>query len=158
MSDLTHADASGHAQMVDVSHKPDTFRRAEAHACIRMRPETVDLIRSNALKKGDVLGVARIAGILAAKRTGELIPLCHPIPLTDVSVELTVGADRVEIRATVATVGKTGVEMEALTAASVAALTIYDMAKGVDREMEIGEIYLVSKVGGQTGEWSKSAS
>ncbi|MBI3944713.1 MAG: cyclic pyranopterin monophosphate synthase MoaC [Armatimonadetes bacterium] len=158
MSNLTHTDAAGRARMVDVSEKPDTRREAEAHACVRVRPETAALIRANALKKGDVLGTARIAGILAAKRTAELIPLCHPIPLTDVDVELEVRDDRVEIRATAATVGKTGVEMEALTAASVAALTVYDMAKAVDREMEIGEIHLVRKVGGRSGKWSKLAS
>ncbi len=155
MSDLTHTDATGKARMVDVSAKPDTVRVAEAHGYVRMLPETAELIRNNALQKGDVFAAARIAGIMAAKRTSELIPLCHPIPLTDVAVEFTLQADGVEIRTSASTVGKTGVEMEALTAAAAAALTLYDMAKAVDRGMEIGEIYLVRKAGGRRGEYHR---
>lgn len=155
MSELTHTDAEGRARMVDVSAKPETRRVAAAHGCVRMRPETARQIRANALKKGDVLAAARIAGVMAAKRTGEWIPLCHPVALTDVDVELQVQEDRVEIRTRAACIGRTGVEMEALTAAAAAALTIYDMAKAVDREMEIGEIYLVSKTGGRSGAYRR---
>ena len=139
--------------MVDVGGKAVTVRVATARGAIRMREETLAAIRANQLKKGDVLGVARVAGILAAKRTAELIPLCHPIPLTDVQVELTPDDDLPGIRAeaTVGATWKTGVEMEALTAVSVSLLTIYDMAKAIDRQMELGDISLVRKSGGKLG-------
>jgi len=152
---LSHLDADGAAHMVDVGAKPDTERVAVAAGEVAMRPETLRLIRDGMLKKGDVLAVARIAGIMAAKRTSELIPLCHPIPLTQVEVELTLDDDAsaIRIRATARTVGKTGVEMEALTAVSIAALTIYDMAKAVDREMHIQNIRLLEKRGGKSGEF-----
>ena len=150
---LTHVGPSGEAHMVDVGGKAVTVRVATARGAIRMREETLAAIRANQLKKGDVLGVARVAGILAAKRTAELIPLCHPVPLTDVQVELTPDADLPGIRAeaTVGATWKTGVEMEALTAVSVSLLTIYDMAKAIDRQMELGDISLVRKSGGKLG-------
>ena len=141
--------------MVDVGTKPDSERLAIARGSVTMQPETLALIRDGAMKKGDVLTIARIAGIMAAKRTSELIPLCHPIPLTKISVdiELDESANQVKIEATARTIGKTGVEMEALTAVSVAALTIYDMAKAVDRGMQIGSISLVEKRGGVHGDY-----
>lgn len=154
MGELTHLDAEGHARMVDVSHKAPTVREAIAAGEIRMQSETLALIQSGSIPKGDVLAVARIAGIMAAKRTPELIPLCHPLNLTSVQVELTPDAERsaVLIQARVRCSGVTGVEMEALTAVSVAALTIYDMCKAVDRGMRIGEIRLQRKRGGKSGE------
>lgn len=150
---LTHVDESGKARMVDVGGKPDTERVAVARGFVQMRRETLELIRSNGFEKGDVLGVARIAGIMAAKNTSQLIPLCHPIPLTHVAVEFEPDDNRgvVDIAATAKTTAKTGVEMEALTAASVAALTIYDMCKSVDRGMRIG-VRLASKSGGMSGD------
>ncbi len=151
--DFTHFDASGQAAMVDVGAKPVTERSATARARVAMLPATAALIRSGGAKKGDVLGVARIAGIMAAKRTSELIPLCHPLPITAVALELTVGEAAVEIAATVRTTGQTGVEMEALTAASVAALTVYDMCKSVDRGMRIEALRLTHKAGGKSGEF-----
>ncbi len=152
---LTHLDESGKARMVDVGHKADTERIAVAAGEVTMQPNTLRLIRDGAIKKGDVLTIARIAGIMAAKRTSELIPLCHPLPLTHLDVDLTLdeAATRIVIRATARTVGKTGVEMEALTAVSAAALTIYDMAKAVDRAMRIGNIHLVEKHGGKSGDY-----
>lgn len=152
---LTHLDEQGKARMVDVGAKPDSERIAVAAGRVTMQPETLRLIRDGALKKGDVLTVARIAGIMAAKRTSELIPLCHPIALTHLDVQLTLNESEsaVEITATARTIGKTGVEMEALTAVSVAALTIYDMAKAIDRAMIIGEIRLLEKHGGQHGDY-----
>jgi cyclic pyranopterin monophosphate synthase len=153
--EFTHFDAGGNAAMVDVGAKPVTERTATARARVTMLPETAALIRSGGAKKGDVLGVARIAGIMAAKRTAELIPLCHPLPITAVAVELTIAADAVEIAATVRTTGQTGVEMEALTAASVAALTVYDMCKSVDRGMHIEALRVVHKAGGKSGEFSQ---
>lgn len=156
MSDhLTHLDESGSARMVDVGHKPDTERVAVAGGEVIMQPATLRLIREGAIKKGDVLTVARIAGIMAGKRTSELIPLCHPIALTHLDVALSVDetANRVVIQATARTVGKTGVEMEALTAVSAAALTIYDMAKAVDRGMRIENIRLLEKHGGKSGDY-----
>jgi cyclic pyranopterin monophosphate synthase len=156
---LTHLDESGAARMVDVGDKPDSERVAVAAGEVTMRAETLRLIRDGAMKKGDVLTIARIAGIMAAKRTSELIPLCHPIPLTkiDVAMELDSGSEttspRVVIRATARTIGKTGVEMEALTAVSVAALTIYDMAKAVDRGMRVQNIRLLEKRGGVHGDY-----
>ncbi|MFS8640273.1 MAG: cyclic pyranopterin monophosphate synthase MoaC [Symbiobacteriaceae bacterium] len=139
--------------MVDVGAKPETERVAVARAEVRMRPETLALIQSGGVPKGDVLGVARVAGIMAAKRTGELIPLCHPLPITQASVDFAFDEkeSRVLIESRVSTVGRTGVEMEALTACAVAALTIYDMAKAVDKEMVIGAIRLVKKTGGKSG-------
>jgi cyclic pyranopterin monophosphate synthase len=152
---LTHFDAAGNARMVDVSAKPVTERTATARARVVLQPGTLALIRAGTAKKGDVLGVARIAGILAAKRTAELIPLCHPLPITEVTIafhsERTVPA--VEIEATVRTTGQTGVEMEALTAVSVAALTVYDMCKSADRGMRIEAIRLTYKAGGKSGEF-----
>jgi cyclic pyranopterin phosphate synthase len=153
MSDFTHFDARGQAAMVDVGEKPVTERTATARARLTMLPATAALIRSGGAKKGDVLGVARIAGIMAAKRTSELIPLCHPLPISAMSLELTVGDAAVEIEATVRTTGQTGVEMEALTAASVAALTVYDMCKSVDRGMRIEAVRLTHKAGGKSGEF-----
>ena len=153
MSKLTHFDESGSAHMVDVGAKDVTERRAVARASIGMAPETLALIQEGQAKKGDVLGVARLAGIMAAKRTSDLIPLCHPLPLTSVSVELTCDAanSKVDIEADCRVTGRTGVEMEALTAASVAALTVYDMCKAVDRGMTIHEVRLVHKSGGKSG-------
>jgi cyclic pyranopterin phosphate synthase len=153
--ELTHFDPRGNAAMVDVSAKPVTVRTATARGRVAMRPETVALIRSGSAKKGDVLGVARLAGIMAAKRTAELIPLCHPLPISAVSLELTAeeAAAAVEIEATVRTDGRTGVEMEALTAVSVAALTVYDMCKSVDRAMRIEAVRLTHKAGGKSGEF-----
>jgi cyclic pyranopterin monophosphate synthase len=153
MSGFTHFDAAGNAAMVDVSAKPVTDRTATARARVTMQPQTAAMIRAGSAKKGDVLGVARIAGIMAAKRTAELIPLCHPLPISAVTLELEAGSDAVEIAATVRTTGQTGVEMEALTAASVAALTVYDMCKSVDRGMRIEALRLVHKAGGKSGEF-----
>jgi cyclic pyranopterin phosphate synthase len=151
---LSHLDEKGRARMVDVGHKPDTERTAIATGEVVMRPETLALIRSGALKKGDVLAVAQVAGVMAAKRTAELIPLCHPLPLTQVLVdfELDDALPGVRITATTRTVAKTGVEMEALTAVSVAALTIYDMAKAAEKTMRIQNIRLLEKHGGQSGD------
>jgi cyclic pyranopterin phosphate synthase len=154
---LTHVNPeTGAAQMVDVSSKADTRREAFARARVRMKPETLTLIRENALKKGDALAVARIAGILAAKRTDELIPLCHTLPLSSVQIDFTLDQAHsfIEIIATAATVAQTGVEMEALTAATVAALTIYDMAKSSDRAMSIDEVRLLRKTGGKSGDYA----
>ena len=158
MSELTHFDAAGNAAMVDVSDKPETDRTATARARVRMRPETLRMIVGGEAKKGDVLGVARLAGIMGAKRTADLIPLCHPLPVSSVKLDLAPGAagDAVEIEATVRTTGRTGVEMEALTAASVAALTVYDMCKAVDRGMRIEDLRVVHKAGGKSGEFSQA--
>ena len=150
---FTHFDASGNATMVDVSAKPATDRTATARVRVLMQPATLAMIREGSAKKGDVLGTARIAGIMAAKRTSELIPLCHPLPINAVTLELIAEGDAVEIAATVRTRGQTGVEMEALTAASVAALTVYDMCKSVDRGMRIDALRLVHKAGGKSGEF-----
>lgn len=152
---LTHLDEQGTARMVDVGAKPESERLAVAQGAVYMQPETLRLIREGALKKGDVLMVARLAGVMAAKKTSDLIPLCHPIPLTHIDVDLTLDEDAnaVRISATARTVGKTGVEMEALTAVSVAALTVYDMAKAVDRAMRLSDIRLVEKRGGQHGDY-----
>jgi cyclic pyranopterin phosphate synthase len=155
-SSFSHFDEQGQAHMVDVGGKPETERIARAAGAIRMRPETLALIESGGAAKGDVLGVARIAAIQGAKRTSELIPLCHPIPLTRVGVEFTVdrAACAIACEVTAQTVGRTGVEMEALTAASVALLTIYDMCKAVDRGMRIEGIRLLEKAGGKSGRWT----
>jgi cyclic pyranopterin monophosphate synthase len=152
---LSHIDEQGRAQMVDVSTKPDTSRLAVAEGRIRIRPETAALIRENAVAKGDVLTVAKVAGILAAKQTSTLVPMCHPLLLTDVQLDLETLDDRVEIRASVRTVGKTGAEMEALVAVSTAALTIYDMCKAVDKMMVVDGIRLVRKEGGKS-DWETS--
>ena len=153
--ELTHLDGSGQAHMVDVSDKPDSDRSATASGLVLMQAETLRRIREGNLKKGDVLSVARIAGIMAAKRTSELIPLCHPLPLSKISVEIELDADHnaAVITALVRTTGKTGVEMEALTAVSTAALTIYDMAKAIDRGMRISDIRLLEKHGGVHGDY-----
>lgn len=151
---LSHIDESGQARMVDVGQKPDTERIAIAAGEVLMRPDTLALIRAGAIKKGDVLAVAQVAGVMAAKRTAELIPLCHPLPLTQVLVdfELDDSLPGVRIKATARTVGKTGVEMEALTAVSVAALTIYDMAKAAEKTMRLQNIRLLEKHGGRSGD------
>lgn len=152
MAELTHFDDRGASRMVDTSDKPETQRLARASGLIRMNPSTIALIRDKSLAKGDVLEVARLAGIMAAKRTGELIPLCHPLPITSASVDFAFVADDVlRIEATVRVFGRTGVEMEALTAVSVAALTVYDMCKAVDRVMTIEQIRLEEKSGGRSG-------
>ncbi|WP_298912617.1 cyclic pyranopterin monophosphate synthase MoaC [uncultured Roseobacter sp.] len=150
---LTHFDAKGDAHMVDVGDKPVTDRIATARCCIKMMPETFDIISEGRAKKGDVLGVARLAGIMAAKRTSDLIPLCHPLPITKVAVEFEADAalPGFQIEATVKTTGQTGVEMEALTAASVTALTVYDMSKAVDKAMQIQDLRVVLKDGGKSG-------
>ena len=152
---LTHLDESGQASMVDVGHKPDTERVAVARGAVLMEPETLQLILEGNLKKGDVLSVARIAGIMAAKRTSDIIPLCHPLALSHVDVTFKPNQQnsRIDIEATARLKGKTGVEMEALTAVSAAALTIYDMAKAVDRSMSISDIRLIAKSGGQSGDY-----
>ena len=153
-AELTHIDESGRARMVDVGAKPVTQRAAVARGAVVMQPETLRLIAENAMDKGDVLGAARIAGVMAAKKTADLIPLCHPLPLDRVTIELRLDEVRssIEIEATAAATARTGVEMEALTAVSVAALTIYDMVKAVDRGATILEVRLVRKTGGQSGD------
>ncbi len=150
---FTHFDDSGNARMVDVSAKIDTTREATAHGTITMSPECFALVKQGSIAKGDVLGVARLAGIMAAKKVDSLIPLTHPLPITkaDVEFELDEASSSITVLATVGITGKTGVEMEALTAVSVATLTIYDMCKAVDKGMEISKIYLVKKTGGKSG-------
>jgi cyclic pyranopterin phosphate synthase len=157
MEKLSHLDDQGRARMVDVSAKEVTSRIAVARGAIHMRSETLELIREGRLEKGDVFSVARVAAIMAAKKTSELIPMCHPLNLTSVEIELTAEDQppRVEIEASVRVSGKTGVEMEAMTAVATAGLTIYDMCKAVDREMTIGEIRLVKKSGGKSGSFSR---
>jgi cyclic pyranopterin phosphate synthase len=158
MNDFTHFDDQGRALMVGVAEKAETRRVAIAAGRIAMRPETLAMIRDGGAKKGDVLGVARLAGIMASKRTADLIPLCHPIALTRVEIDfqLDPAAAAIDCRATAETVGRTGVEMEALTAASVALLTIYDMCKAVDRGMTIEIVRLIEKLGGKSGHWRAS--
>ncbi|MDR3053499.1 MAG: cyclic pyranopterin monophosphate synthase MoaC [Coriobacteriales bacterium] len=164
-NELTHLDSKGQARMVDVSPKDDTKRRAVASGFIAMQPETLALIVEGKAAKGDVLATARVAGIMASKQTASLIPLCHPLNITKAAVELVpVGAGEradgrvgIEVKATLGVTGKTGIEMEALTAASVACLTVYDMCKAVDRGMEIGEIRLLLKEGGKSGLWEREA-
>jgi cyclic pyranopterin phosphate synthase len=159
MSELSHFDASGASRMVDTSAKPDTAREARASAIVRMKSETLALIRNKALAKGDVFEVARLAGIMAAKRTSELIPLCHPLPITGATVDFApVGNDALRIETLVKVFGKTGVEMEALTAASVAALTVYDMCKSVDRGITIEQVRLEEKSGGKSGHFVRDPS
>jgi cyclic pyranopterin phosphate synthase len=157
MTELTHTDAEGRARMVDVGAKEETSRTAAAAGSIMMSDEALDAIERNALSKGDALATARIAGIMAAKRTADLVPLCHPIAITDVGVDFEIDRSLPGIRATAwaATRGRTGVEMEALTAVSVALLTIYDMAKSIDREMRISDIMLTAKSGGRSGDWKR---
>ena len=157
MSELSHVGPGGEARMVDVSHKRITNRVARAEGFIRMKAETLAAIRENSIAKGDVVATARIAGVLAAKRTAELIPLCHPLPLTDIQVAITPDDALPGLRceATVKTTERTGVEMEALTAVSVSLLTVYDMAKAVDRGMSITDIRLLEKDGGRTGHWTR---
>jgi len=157
MGDLTHLDASGRASMVDVGDKPATERRALARAIVRVSPETAAKVVAGDAPKGDVIGVARIAGIQAAKRTSELIPLCHPLQLSYVGVEGSIDAEagEIELIAEARTTGPTGVEMEALTAASVAALTVYDMVKGIERGAEIAGVALLEKSGGRSGTWRR---
>jgi len=153
MPDLTHIDDQGRARMVDVSHKDPTRRVARAQAVLHMQPETVQRIRDNTLAKGDALAVARVAGILAAKRVDALIPLCHTLPLSDVSVDFSFAEASVLITTQAVTISQTGVEMEALTAATVAALTLYDMAKAVDKSMEMNSVHLLLKTGGKSGDF-----
>ncbi len=154
---LTHLDRAGRPRMVDVSAKPATARRATAEALVAMEPETLALVIDGSGPKGDILSVGELAGVMGAKRTADLIPLCHPLPLTDIVVELTPdrAAGGVRVRATAATVGPTGVEMEALTAAAVAALTVYDMVKGADRSAEIRHLRVTEKSGGKSGTWNR---
>lgn len=154
MSELTHLDAAGNARMVDVGGKAETARRAIAGGCIRMSAKALDAIRTGDVPKGDVLAAARIAGIMAAKKTAELIPLCHPLALDSVTVDFALEEGAVRVTATAALTGRTGVEMEALTAASVALLTIYDMAKAIDKAMVIDGVRLLAKHGGKSGEWT----
>jgi len=155
MNGLTHIDEDGAARMVDVAGKADTMREAIATGRISMSAEAARAIKAGSVKKGDVLAVARVAGIMAAKRTADLIPLCHPLPLTRVDIALTPDDGGVTVTATCACTGKTGVEMEALTAASVALLTIYDMAKAIDKGMTIESVQLVRKTGGKSGDWHR---
>jgi cyclic pyranopterin phosphate synthase len=157
VSELTHLDAQGRARMVDVGEKPATQRAARARAILKVSPETARKVAEGDAPKGDVLGVARIAGIQAAKRTSELIPLCHPLALSFVGVEASVDVDtgEIELIAEARTTGPTGVEMEALTAASVAALTVYDMVKAIERGAEIASVTLLSKSGGRSGSWQR---
>jgi cyclic pyranopterin phosphate synthase len=159
VADLTHLDAEGRARMVDVAGKPATDRRAVARALVRVSPDTARAVAAGNAPKGDVLGTARIAGIQAAKRTSELIPLCHPLPLSFVGVEgqVEVDAGQIVLTAEARTNGPTGVEMEALTAASVAALTVYDMVKGIERGAEIGQVVLLEKSGGRSGHWTRDS-
>jgi cyclic pyranopterin phosphate synthase len=157
VSELTHLDAQGTARMVDVGDKPATDRRAVARAVVRMSPETAAKVQAGDAPKGDVLGTARIAGVLAAKRTGELIPLCHPLGLdhVDIDAEVDATAGTVTLTAEARVTARTGVEMEAMTAASVAALTVYDMVKGLERGVEIASVALLEKSGGRSGTWRR---
>lgn len=155
--EFTHLDSEGKAKMVDVSDKPETQREAIARGSVYMKPETIALIKKKAIKKGDVITVAKVSGIMAAKKTSELIPLCHPLNITSVTVEITMDEhnNRLDIESRVKTLAQTGVEMEALTAVSIAALTIYDMCKAVDKEMTISDIMLIEKKGGRSGDFKK---
>jgi cyclic pyranopterin monophosphate synthase len=156
VSDLTHIDDRGRATMVDVGAKAVTERRAVARAIVRMSPETAKAVQAGDAPKGDVLGTARLAGIMAAKRTDELIPLCHSLPLSFVGVDAEVGEGEVVLTAEARTNAQTGVEMEALTAATVAALTVYDMVKGLEKGVEIAEVVLLEKTGGKSGDWRRA--
>ena len=157
MSDLSHVDRSGQARMVDVSAKENTERMARATGLISMSPAALDAVRKNTVEKGDVLAVARVAGVMAAKRTAELIPLCHPLLLTDVQVDATIDdtVPGVRVESTVRTAGKTGVEMEAIVAVSVTLVTVYDMCKSLDKSMVISDICLSEKTGGRSGQWKR---
>ena len=155
MEDFTHFNDQGRARMVDVTGKTSTVRTATAAGAVLLSAETAEAIRTGGVAKGDVLAVAQVAGILAAKRTGEWIPMCHPIPLTGVDIRFRLGEDRLDILATARCKGETGVEMEALTAVSAAALTVYDMCKALQKDMEITEIRLLEKTGGKSGEWRR---
>jgi cyclic pyranopterin phosphate synthase len=152
---LTHLNARGEAHIVDIGGKPSTHRRAVARAVVEAEPSTVAAIVGNSLKKGDALAVARIAGIMAAKKTAELIPLCHPISLSTVEVDIEAEDGRLVVTAAAETTGPTGVEMEAMTAAAIAALTLYDMAKGIDRAMRVASVELIEKSGGKSGEFRR---
>lgn len=152
---FTHFNEQGRAQMVEVTDKEDTVRVAVARGMIQMKPSTIEAIQGNGIKKGDVLSVAQVAGIMGAKRTSDLVPMCHPLMLTGVDIKFDVQIDRVLIEAVVKTTGKTGVEMEALTAVSVAGLTIYDMCKAIDKDMVIGEVKLMEKTGGKSGHYKR---
>ena len=154
---FSHLDAKGRARMVDVGDKDETRRRAVARAKVTMSPETVAALSEGVVPKGDVLAVARLAGIQAAKRTSELVPLCHPVSLTSVAVDLSLGGASVEVEASAETVGRTGVEMEALTACAIAALTVYDMCKSLDRSITIEDLALSEKSGGRSGHWRRDA-
>jgi len=158
MKGFSHLDKKGKAKMVDVSEKPATLREAVARGAIYMKPKTLKLIREMGISKGDVLGVAKVAGIMAAKKTSELIPMCHPLNITSVTIEFKVDSkkNKIDITSCVKVTGQTGVEMEALTSVSVAALTIYDMCKAVDKEMTISEVMLVEKRGGRSGVFKRS--
>ena len=156
MTGLTHLDESGNARMVDVGAKPATARRAVASGRIRMSPAALAAIRDGEAPKGDVMAAARIAGIMAAKKTAELIPLCHPLALDAVTVDFSFEADAVRVTAAASLTGRTGVEMEAITAASIALLTIYDMAKALDKAMVIEDLALIAKTGGKSGDWARS--
>ena len=156
MNELTHIDEKGNTRMVDVGGKPETLRIAIAKGHVTAQPETLRRIAEQQMKKGNVLEVARLAGYMAAKRTSELIPLCHPLTLTSIRVDMSIVEGKIEIEAEVQTVGRTGVEMEALTAVSIAGLTVYDMCKAVDREMCISDIRLVKKTGGTSGDFNLS--
>ncbi|GAB5457426.1 MAG: cyclic pyranopterin monophosphate synthase MoaC [Henriciella sp.] len=153
MSKLTHLDDDGRPHMVDVSGKDITARRAVAEGYLKLSPEALELARTGTAKKGDVLRTAELAGIMAAKKTADLIPLCHPLPLTGISVEITVESNRLRVEAAVKTTGKTGVEMEALSAATVACLTLYDMLKAVDKTMVIEDVSVIKKTGGKSGDF-----
>ncbi len=153
METLSHFDSAGTPRMVDVSAKTETRRTARAHAFVRMKPEVIAALPSN--PKGNPLEIARIAGIMAAKKTSELIPLCHPLPLSHVDVEVSIEAEGIRIRSSSATSAQTGVEMEALTAAAVAALTVYDMTKAIDKAIEIQDLYLLEKTGGKGGDYHR---
>ncbi|MCC6312466.1 MAG: cyclic pyranopterin monophosphate synthase MoaC [Thermomicrobiales bacterium] len=157
-SGLTHFDGAGRARMVDVGDKGVTRRVAVAEALVRAQPTTVDVVREGRAAKGDVLAVAQVAGIMAAKRTHELIPMCHPLMLTKIDIGFELGEDTIAIRAAVETRGQTGVEMEALTAAAVAALTVYDMTKAIDRGMTIERVGLLEKRGGKSGDWTREGA
>lgn len=154
MSKLTHIDGDGAAHMVDIADKNDTVREARAEGVIHMKSDTLDAIKANAMKKGDVLATARIAGIMAAKKTSDLIPLCHPLALSKVAVDFTFLKDGIRVESMARLTGKTGVEMEALTATSVALLTIYDMSKAMQKDMIISDIRLLAKSGGKSGDWT----
>ncbi|MFP5354358.1 MAG: cyclic pyranopterin monophosphate synthase MoaC [Gemmatimonadota bacterium] len=158
MTDFSHVDPSGQARMVDISGKTATARMARARGAIRMRPETLRLIRDNQIAKGDVLTVAKIAGVMGAKKTSDLVPLCHPIALSDIQLAFSLDdvLPGVWVEATARTTGSTGVEMEAMMAVSVSLITIYDMAKGVDKGMELAHISLIEKRGGKSGDWVRT--